>query len=43
MKRLLLGLMCVMVMVVAFCTIGCETVKGTGKDVEHLGESMQGD
>ena len=43
MKRFFLGLICLAVIVAIFGTTGCETVKGTGRDVEGLGESMQGE
>lgn len=39
MKRPVIVLICVMLMLVL---VGCETVKGMGKDVENTGKNIQG-
>ena len=38
MKKLLNG---VMVAAVLFCVVGCNTMRGAGKDVEGAGKSIQ--
>ena len=43
MKRFLLGLFCLVVIAAIFSAAGCETTKGAGRDVENLGETMQGE
>lgn len=42
MKRSLLVLASLLLAILVVSTLGCETWKGAGKDVEHTGDSMQG-
>jgi predicted small secreted protein len=43
MKRILMALICVAMLAGIFGSMGCETFKGAGRDVENAGEAMQGE
>ena len=41
MKRLLTALVCLLIVGFLLGSVGCQTVKGAGKDLQHLGDGAE--